>query len=109
MKWLDEGILEGGYGVEMVMFIKKMVNEFLMLRNKHVLVIGSERPWIEVILLSLNVGHITTLEYNSYITDHPKISKVSPIDFGHLVKSGKAPMFDGMVTFSSIEHSGLGR
>ena len=78
-------------------------------KDKHFLVIGSQRPWIEVILLSLNIGHITTLEYNEYNTDHPRISVLSPLKFRHMVQSNEAPLFDGMVTFSSIEHSGLGR
>ena len=79
------------------------------MENKHVLVIGSKLPWIEVILLSLNVGSITTLEYNRYVTDHPKIKIISPPELGDLVRSNKAPMFDAMLTFSSLEHSGLGR
>ena len=78
-------------------------------KDKHFLVIGSQRPWIEVILLSLNVGHITTLEYNEYNTDHPRISILSPLKFLHTVQSNAAPLFDGLVSFSSIEHSGLGR
>ena len=79
------------------------------IENKHVLVIGSKLPWIEVILLSLNAGHVTTIEYNEYTTKHPKITILSPSKFRQMAESTKAPMFDSMVTFSSIEHSGLGR
>ena len=86
-----------------------LLEHYLPVVNKHVLVIGSILPWIEVLLLSLDVGHITTLEYDPYPSTHPKISTISPIEFSNLVLSNKAPMFDAMVTFSSIEHSGLGR
>ena len=108
-QWLDRGILRGGYGTHVVERVRKLLNLYVPVENKHVLVIGSSIPWIEVILLSQNVGHITTLEYNRYVCDHPKISVMSPVKFRDLFLINKAPMFDAMVTFSSIEHSGLGR
>lgn len=109
LQWLKDGILDGGYGVEINDVVRSKLKEYISVENKQVLVIGSKLPWIEVILLSLNVGQITTLEYNQYVTDHPKIKILSPSEFGNLVRSNKAPMFDAMVTFSSLEHSGLGR
>ena len=103
------GALDGGYGTEISNDIKYVLENMMEVENKHVLVIGSKLPWIEVILLSLNVGHVTTIEYNKYITDHPKITLLSPLKFREMATSNKVPMFDAMVTFSSIEHSGLGR
>jgi hypothetical protein len=50
------------------------------------------------------------LEYNAgLISDHPKIQIITPLKLNTLVLSGNAPQFDAMVSFSSIEHSGLGR
>ena len=71
--------------------------------------IGSTTPWIEVILLAQGARHITTLEYNTYPCNHPNITLISPVEFSKLVNLNKAPVFDAMVTFSSLEHSGLGR
>ena len=67
------------------------------------------RPWIEVILLDQGVNHITTLEYNPYPCNHPNITTISPSDFASIAQSAKAPLYDAMITFSSLEHSGLGR
>ena len=73
-------------------------------KNKKVAVVGSETPWIEAILI--NLGNIvTTIEYNV-----PKINseylKVEDY-FDYFEKNTND--FDIIVTFSSIEHSGLGR
>ena len=101
--------MDGGYGTEISNDIKYVLENMMEIENKHVLVIGSKLPWIEVILLSLNVGHVTTIKYNNHITDHPKITLLSPSKFSQMVQSYKALMFDTMVTFSSVEYSGLGR
>ena len=89
--------------------IQYLAEKYINVSKKHVLVIGSILPWIESLLLEMNVGHITTLEYEPYPSTHPKITTISPQVFSKLVISNEAPMFDAMITFSSIEHSGLGR
>ena len=71
--------------------------------------IGSTLPWVEAILLYLGVGKITTLEYADQNNEHPKINLVTPEALRKSVLEGNMPQFDAMVTFSSIEHSGLGR
>lgn len=113
MEWHREMLvnkkLKGSYGINVVKRIINLSKHFIAPENKHILVIGSTRPWIEAILIALGAKHITTLEYNPYPTNHPKITTISPIQFSKLVMSGKAPLFDAMVTFSSLEHSGLGR
>ena len=113
MEWhrqlLAENRLTGSYGLNVVHRIQRILQEYIVPNNKHILVIGSTRPWIESILLSQGAKHITTLEYNPYPSDHSRITTISPAEFSKLVVSKKAPIFDAMVTFSSIEHSGLGR
>ena len=89
--------------------IQYLAENYINVRKKHVLIIGSILPWIESLLLTMDAAHITTLEYEPYPSTHPKITTISPQEFSKLVISNKAPMFDAMVTFSSIEHSGLGR
>ena len=89
--------------------IQYLAERYINVKNKHVLIIGSILPWIESLLLTMDATHITTLEYEPYQSTHPKITTISPQEFSKLVISNKAPMFDAMITFSSIEHSGLGR
>ena len=89
--------------------MRHLLEKYIQVENKHVLVIGSVLPWIEALLLTMNVDHITTLEYDPYLSTHSKITTITPTEFSNLVVTNKAPLFDAMVSFSSIEHSGLGR
>ena len=78
-------------------------------QDGHVLVIGSQSPWIETILIELGAAKITTLEYDEIRTDHPKIETTTPENLRQAFLKGNVPTFDAMVTFSSLENSGLGR
>ena len=49
------------------------------------------------------------LEYADQKNEHPKIKLVTPEALQKQILEGNLPQFDAMVTFSSIEHSGLGR
>ena len=49
------------------------------------------------------------MEYDVIRTDHPKIETITPANLRKAFINGKAPKFDAMVTYSSLEHSGLGR
>lgn len=72
--------------------------------DKHVAVIGSTTPWIEAILLNYGCTQITTVEYNVPKSTHPCIHTVHYADFEKTnVK------YDMIITYSSLEHSGLGR
>ena len=73
------------------------------------LVIGSTFPWIESILLHLGASNITTLEYAKVPNTDPRLNPVTPESLRKSILSGNVPEFDSMVTFSSVEHSGLGR
>ena len=47
--------------------------------NGKVLVIGSEFPWIEPMLLELGARHVITLEYNAHMeSSHPNITLATP-------------------------------
>ena len=41
--------------------------------DKHVIVVGSETPWVESILLAMGARHVTTLEYNKIKSSHPQV------------------------------------
>ena len=74
------------------------------------LVIGSESPWAEAMLINKNVSHITTVEYADIINEHPQISVIKPSEWAaQAILKSHAPVFDFCFTFSSIEHDGLGR
>ena len=92
---------------------KRIRNNFLndkwydQLINSSVVVIGSQYPWIEVLLLSIGVRNVTTLEYGTIISDHEQLNWLHP---SKLTKDNQyINSFDHAVTFSSIEHAGLGR
>lgn len=76
------------------------------IRNKKVAVVGSRNPWIEAILLNLE-NNVTTIEYNIPITTHDNPNLTCKGYFEFFVNNINT--FDAIVSFSSIEHSGLGR
>ena len=100
--------LPGNYGVDETNRLLDGL-ERAQLRGRTVLVIGSENPWVEAACLASGAAHVTTLEYGRITTDHPKLSTYTPSEFRHRRQEGKLPSFGAIVTFSSVEHSGLGR
>jgi len=71
--------------------------------GKRVAVVGSLTPWIEAILL--NMGNtVTTVEYNVPTVEYPGLTAIS---YDAFVESSE--LYDAIVTYSSVEHSGLGR
>uniref|UniRef100_A0A7S0MCR1 Uncharacterized protein n=1 Tax=Cryptomonas curvata TaxID=233186 RepID=A0A7S0MCR1_9CRYP len=72
------------------------------------LVIGSIKPWVESLLLMAGAGTpITTIDFN------PPISQVPELAIGNssLLQSGGGGegSFDAIISYSSLEHDGLGR
>jgi hypothetical protein len=74
------------------------------IKNKKVAVIGSETPWIEAMLVNCGAKEVTTVEYNVPICNHDVIKAISYTDF-----CNSSEKYDSIVSYSSIEHSGLGR
>lgn len=72
--------------------------------HKNVLVIGSQRPWIEVSCLAFGAKSVTTVDYNPPNCEYPEIECISVEQFRANKKS-----YDVVISFSSIEHDGLGR
>lgn len=83
---------------------------------------GKDRnPWLEAILLIVGAVKVTTIEYASIWSDHPKISALHPGDWGGLYGAHAAPPssngtkatfygpFDCLVAYSGLEFAGLGR
>ncbi|EGT57719.1 hypothetical protein CAEBREN_22877 [Caenorhabditis brenneri] len=74
-------------------------------------VVGSMQPWVEVMALKHGAKKILTVEYNQLNIQEEfkdRLSSILPVDF---VKNWQkyAGTFDFAASFSSIEHSGLGR
>ena len=74
------------------------------IKDKKVDVIGSEYPWIEAILVNFGAVEVTTIEYNVPVCNHHIIKTMSYTDF-----CNSSEKYDAIVSYSSIEHSGLGR
>ena len=85
-KFIDEirekiraGIPYSGYGQKASSNVALHIRNFLnVVVDSHVLVIGTEQPWIEALLLEHGVGNITVLDYQNIISLHPKIRAVTP-------------------------------
>eukprot|EP00474_Spongospora_subterranea_P000021 CRZ00479.1 hypothetical protein [Spongospora subterranea] len=54
-------------------------------------------------------GPILTVEFGEIISEHPMISTMIPKEFTESFLNGKIEPFDYGISFSSLEHDGLGR
>ena len=99
----------------------------MQLRGKKVLVLGSQTPWVEELILSWEASRVVTLEYRPIESDHEKVwfhylliiffkyvanmklTSFVPNEFAKSFLNGSLQKFDAIVSFSSLEHSGLGR
>ena len=110
-KYNRKAEIDMGYDPKIVYEIADLIEETMLenVRNKHVLVIGSDSPWIETILLAKGAAKITTLEYANITVEHPKITVIGPQKLKEIYNEKKEPIFDAVVSYSSVEHSGLGR
>jgi hypothetical protein len=105
----NKGELMGNYRTEET---NHLINGLKMangVKNGRVLVIGSESPWVEAAVLSVGAREVVTLEYGKIVSEHPLIKTMTPGEFRKKYLSGTLGLFDAIVTFSSVEHSGLGR
>ena len=75
----------------------------------HALVIGTDRPWIEVLLLAEGARRVTTMEYGDIVSEHPAVVAKPYRTLAAEVLAGAWPPADLVVSYSSLEHSGLGR
>ena len=99
----------GPYGIEYVRQINTYMKDHIDIKGKDVLIIGSQIPWIEMIAMLNEAKSVTTIDYNVITTDYPGLILMTNVEFIEKYLSGKLPKYDVIVSFSSIEHSGLGR
>lgn len=106
---LDAGTLSGSYGFQTTNQLYKNLKEWGAIPGKRVLVVGSEKPWVEVVALKCGAAHVTTLEYGKITTDHPQMTTYTTKDFAKAYLAGEIALFDVILSYSSLEHSGLAR
>ncbi len=101
----------GWYG-ESSLSLEAIMNKYLnKIKNKSLVVIGTQMPWVEAIGYRLLVSHITTLDYTRkhYETERLEWLHVNDYLEDLISNTRKIETFDASASFSSIEHSGLGR
>ena len=79
-----------------------------LIKNKSGYVFGTQIPWAESALLAAGAASVTTVEYMTITTDHPRLHYIHPFNLTakflrHHVGA------DFAWSFSSLEHDGLGR
>ena len=104
-----QGTLPGTYGLGYTKRVYEMLMQVPNISGARVLVIGSENPWLESCVIAAGAKNVVTLEYGAIISKHPKITTITPQMARDLYIRGKLGLFDVIATYSSVEHSGLGR
>jgi hypothetical protein len=103
------GHLYGNYGISATNALRHGLQYTPGIQHGRVLIIGSETPWVEACVLEAGARKIVTVEYQEIISEDPRIETIKPTDFRERVLDNTLGLFDAVVSYSSVEHSGLGR
>lgn len=79
------------------------------IKGKLGMVMGTEKPWVEALALEAGAAEVWTFEYSEIHSKHPQVKAALPRDMAQSYLDGELPPFDFVATYSSLEHSGLGR
>ena len=60
-------------------------------------------------LVNFGASSVTTIEYANLSIEHQRVTTITPYRVAEHFISGQAVPFDTVFTYSSLEHSGLGR
>ena len=105
-----KGKLVGNYGLHETNALREGLRVVVdRLLGGRVLVIGSENPWVEACVLEAGAASVVTLEFATIKSEHPQIEAWTPLEWRARYVNGTIGLFDAVVSFSSLEHSGLGR
>jgi hypothetical protein len=113
---IDSGRESGSYGAHV---IARVQHAFTVMAQRHGappslagtvgMVMGSERPWVECLALNLGAEETLTFEYGTIRSAHPR-AKARPLkEIAADFIAARAHPVDWVASFSSLEHSGLGR
>jgi hypothetical protein len=97
----------GTYGTPDCAVAFKRYKRFI--EGKRGMVFGSESPWAEGALIAAGAKRVTTVEYRTVVSDHPKLSYYHPSVLAQEYLEGKVAQVDFAFSFSTFEHDGLGR
>lgn len=104
------GASGGTYGLHVIAALLSTLRSLpLSLNGAVALVMGTEIPWVEALLLNEGVNLVWTFEYSQINVTHPRMrAKTSQAIAVDVLEERFVPV-DIIVSFSSLEHSGLGR
>ncbi len=71
--------------------------------------IGPTNPWVGACILDAGAKEIVTLEYGAIYSKHPQLKTMIPLEFRRHFLENKLEKCNTVITFSSVEHSWLGR
>lgn len=106
---LKNGELRGSYGLEETNRVFQQILKEGGLHGKVVLVVGSESSWLETTAIAAGAEKVITIEYGMIRSLHPQLKVMTPAQFRQGYLSGELPQFDAVLSYSSLDHSGLGR
>lgn len=97
------------YGDDTIKIYNGVIKYIGYVEGKSGIVIGSEDPWLEAILLEHGASKLLTVEFGKIVSEHPQLMTTTPKNFTERFLNGEIEQFDFGITFSSLEHDGLGR
>lgn len=97
-----------GHGPKVIKQQMLLYNDSLV--NSHVLVLGSEQPWVEMIAYNLKASKIYTLDYTRKKYENPIFEWHHILDYlDYSIQYNNINHVDFAVTYSTIQHAGLGK
>eukprot|EP00475_Leptophrys_vorax_P021830 TRINITY_DN2965_c0_g3_i1.p1 TRINITY_DN2965_c0_g3~~TRINITY_DN2965_c0_g3_i1.p1 ORF type:complete len:343 (-),score=4.82 TRINITY_DN2965_c0_g3_i1:179-1207(-) len=91
------------YGLNTTVAFYDAFEKFPLL-GKSVLIIGSQVPWLEAMCLAYHASSITTVDFNKPVVDYPGLKQITIEELDATDET-----FDIVLSYSSLEHDGLGR
>jgi hypothetical protein len=86
------------------------LNKYIdQIREKRVLVVGTQVPWAEAMLINRGARKVITAEYNAISIGHPRSETITPYKLADKFVQGQVELFDAAFSYSSLEHTGIGR
>ncbi len=106
---IADGTVVGTYEANDVVWLAAALAGLPGMRGSRGLVLGSELPWVECLALEAGAAETWTLEYSTIASTHPRLhAKPYKVMAAERI-AGTLPLADWAVSYSSLEHSGLGR
>ena len=80
-----------------------------LIKGKRCLVIASQEPWQESLLIHYGARHVSTVELGEIDSRHPYNRIYTPADFAESHRRGTIQPFDLVLITAWVQHTGLGR